>query len=108
MYLELVCRIYQHVGVKRNTTLKMLVYGMQEHIGRTKEAAVRRLAARLRDPEFAAMRFTEDRFNALTKTFPFLAGLKRTYDRTRQQPGRTRSAETKFFTERIRRARLKT
>jgi hypothetical protein len=48
IHIELLCRIYERHGIKRNTTLKRLIYPTKDGLlGKTQEAAVRRIAKRL-------------------------------------------------------------
>jgi hypothetical protein len=81
LYFELVCRIFERIGVKRNTTLKMLVYQRPDNLyGKTAKAAVHRIAGRLRDPEFLE-KFNEHNLCGLAKAYPApFAWLKRMYD----------------------------
>jgi hypothetical protein len=70
MYFEMMCRVFERLGIKRNTTLWMLVHRNPDKLyGQSAKSAVHRIAARLRDPEFAK-KFTEERLSALAKEYP--------------------------------------
>jgi hypothetical protein len=78
IFLELYLRL--HVRTKRNTALKTFVHQMQAPRGKTREAVVRRYAAKLRDPEFIAG-LTEEKLRAYAKEFFQIAALKRVLER---------------------------
>jgi hypothetical protein len=79
-FFELVCRIFERIGIPRKTTLRMLACQSSSNLGsKTANAAVERIASKLRDPEFQK-RFDDILCDA-AKTFPNeFTALKRAYD----------------------------
>jgi hypothetical protein len=101
MFCELMCRIFGRwgYGVKRNTILKGIIY--QNRRGKTAgaEAAVRRIASKLRDPKFQA-NFTDENVAKFVSAIgdKHLRGFKVIYDR--QMPSTHRR---KYWTDAFRR-----
>jgi hypothetical protein len=70
IYIELLCRINERYGIKRNTTLKRLIYQTKDGLlGKTQKAAVHRIANRLRDKKFKDQ-FTDETIRAVAEAYP--------------------------------------